>query len=920
MKTSVALRRYGFLAAPLAFAFLAKVVCWAVPFQPSQSVGVAGSTWGTSTTDALKSALEIWRVVVGRQAVKLAGLCDDFKEDLTTAPKVYNELANSLNDGILRDDAQIDEIERAPVPVVRWRQWPRQQPRGSLTGKIVYCSAGHGWTCDNTSTSLWYTQRPLTFGIVEDYGNLDQLNLFADVLWRTGATIVPFRPLGNQPVERVLDNSSRQHVQFQGAWYDSRSPMYYGTVCDEVPYKFAIAETSETALARYRPYLPKGDFYPVYCWARDGADRVPQLYRIRHAGGTTEVRVDHRAVGKGWVYLGEFYFRQGWEGYVEISNKVDDPALADGSHVVIADAIRFGNGRGDVNRGGGSSGYSREEEASRYWVERMLPVGAPPIFEPNETSDQNNNVGAPPRMAAFMNREHHGDFFDRIYLGFHTNAVGGRGAVGLFNTDPDKRPDRQVEFAQIVAQQLNDDMATSSPAEWPVGWIVRKKLTDSHINFGEIRRDAINNEMCATILEVAFHDNPLDAVLIRNPRFRLLVADSATKAILRFFKSCGVTLPADDLPPRAPRLLSATALSSSSVCLKWTWDGQCENTSYPLRGFRVFHSFDGFAFDGGAEVGITTAVIVTDLAAGKPHFFRIAAYNECGESRPSAVLGACATQSTTATRCLVVNAFSSFGEDVVLSQTVVSGLGAPLREGGEFVRIIPRKMNAFNYVAHWGNAIAHAGGDFDSCDATELNMIREIPTSYAAVMIALGKQSPDETPFRVELMKTLENFREAGGALVMSGTNVVKCLLPVSPSDKRISKRGKSAKGAWWENLKATTETLCPKAVVGVNGALLKGREFHLDAGDGDAFPSTGCDALSLAEANCLLHYDGDRSACAMVAVPRRGSQGPLAIAGFPVECVQPAMDRAVLFRGLLEFLRKPSHQVLTGSQKRRGR
>jgi hypothetical protein len=140
---------------------------------------------------------------------------------------------------------------------------------------------------------------------VEDYGNVDQLNLFADSLWRTGATIVAFRPLGHQPIERVLDNTDRQHVKFDGPWFDSTSPIYFGSPLDDVPYKFAIAATTETARARFRPYIPKTDYYPVYCWARDGADRVAQTYRVRHAGGLTEITVDHRAVGKGWVFLGE---------------------------------------------------------------------------------------------------------------------------------------------------------------------------------------------------------------------------------------------------------------------------------------------------------------------------------------------------------------------------------------------------------------------------------------------------------------------------------------------------------------------------------------------------------------------------------------------------------------------------------------
>jgi hypothetical protein len=71
-------------------------------------------------------------------------------------------------------------------------------------------------------------------------------------------------------------------------------------------------------------------------------------------------------VGNGWIYLGEYYFDAGSnsaKGSAVISNL---RSTTNGT-VVIADAIRFGNGMGTVNRGAGPSGYPREEENCRYW-------------------------------------------------------------------------------------------------------------------------------------------------------------------------------------------------------------------------------------------------------------------------------------------------------------------------------------------------------------------------------------------------------------------------------------------------------------------------------------------------------------------------------------------------------------------------
>ena len=242
----------------------------------------------------------------------------------------------------------------------------RRQPQGALSNIIVYCSAGHGWYAD-TSDSAWYVGRTLVNGMVEDMGNIDQLNFFVQYCFNAGATVVPFRPVGYQTNEVVLDNDDAG-VSWFGTWYSSVSTTFYGSVGD-VPYKYAyISTNSETATARYTPTIPKAGYYPIYCWVKRDTDRVRQLYRIRASGGTNEVRVNHRRVGRGWVWLGTYWFEAGSNGWVEISNYTPGPYAT--NRVVIADAIRFGNGMGDVNRGFGVSGFERELECSRYWIQR----------------------------------------------------------------------------------------------------------------------------------------------------------------------------------------------------------------------------------------------------------------------------------------------------------------------------------------------------------------------------------------------------------------------------------------------------------------------------------------------------------------------------------------------------------------------
>src|SRR6476620_3671885 len=60
---------------------------------------------------------------------------------------------------------------------------------GTLNGKIVFTSGGHGWQWNNT-LGRYATDRGETTGteIVEDFGNQDQMTFFADYLLRAGAT------------------------------------------------------------------------------------------------------------------------------------------------------------------------------------------------------------------------------------------------------------------------------------------------------------------------------------------------------------------------------------------------------------------------------------------------------------------------------------------------------------------------------------------------------------------------------------------------------------------------------------------------------------------------------------------------------------------------------------------------------------
>ena len=220
------------------------------------------------------------------------------------------------------------------------------------------------------------------------------------------------RPVGRQTNEVVLDNDLAS-VTYTGTWSNSSSTKYYdedyGASADAVPYRFASTVTgAATATATYTPNIPQAGFYPVYTWVLYGTDRTKQTYTINHTGGSTDVTVDHSIVGSGWVYLGTYHFNQGTsatgEGSVVITNKA--PVAG---KVVIADAIRFGNGMGDyIFTGSGAtaiSGYPREDENSYHWLARSVGQGTTVASVIGTSSTA--NVSAPSDYAQYM---YHGVF------------------------------------------------------------------------------------------------------------------------------------------------------------------------------------------------------------------------------------------------------------------------------------------------------------------------------------------------------------------------------------------------------------------------------------------------------------------------------------------------------------------------------
>src|SRR5688572_284569 len=355
---------------------------------PRVQRAATGAVRAIATIEVLESRRLLAAVGTDEPLYNVSGDRPDKTVDPRQLPTVQDRalvegarFSSKSSKGGVRNDSPQPVLTAGEQPSASALPTEVQTYSGPLAGKIVYTSAGHGWQW-NSTLGRYATDRPPYNNIVEDFGNQDQMTFFADYVLRAGGTVVPMRPVGRQTNEVVLDNDSAG-VTYSGSWADSVDPAFapkfydedYGAVADVVRYRNSSTAASETATATYTPNVPQTGFYPVYTWVAASPNRTSQLYKVNHTGGQTHVRVDHSMVGNGWVYLGTYHFNNGSSpvnGSVTISNQ------GAAGKVVIADAIRFGNGINDDTAVLGApspSNYPREDENSYHWLFRAIGQG-----------------------------------------------------------------------------------------------------------------------------------------------------------------------------------------------------------------------------------------------------------------------------------------------------------------------------------------------------------------------------------------------------------------------------------------------------------------------------------------------------------------------------------------------------------------
>jgi hypothetical protein len=773
-----------------------------------------------------------------------------------------------------------------------------RQPTGALSGVTVYMSAGHGWTA---GSSNWALQRPVLLEMAEDYGNIDQLNYFAHYVFNAGGTVVPFRPVSWQEIEIVLDNDDPA-VTYTGSWMNAFGAKAYdpGGSGSGVRYRTHPSDVVETATARYTPAIPVADFYPVFAFTPAGADHTLQTYRVAHSGGITEVVVDHREVGFGWVWLGEYYFEAGSAGYVEITNVSSEAGL------VIADAIRFGGGMGDIVRPGPGkvSGYPRDEEAQRYWAHSELGnngVGFDSyIWDNPGVNDGSDNVRVGAHWAREMNQVPAGgvqvDRWKRIHLEFHTNASSGA-ARGQLTLITDLGPTSyQTEYAEILSDEVDHDLLIIDDT-FEHTWVDRSFPTYTG-SYGAICTPANGDEFDATIVELAFHDNPQDAELLRDCRVRQAMARASLHGIIRFLN----TLPGSQVPlaflPDTPRFVRATDLGNGEVQLAWEPPLADDARGDPATGYVVYTSTNGYGFGNPVDVGNVTSTVLTGLTVGQPVYFRVAATNAGGESMPTEVVSVCPRDPQQQERILVVNGFDRLRRQINALQVFTQ---PPNYAGDSIERQIWRRSNAFDYVVQHGEALAANGWGYESCSNETVEFSYVQLGDYDAVVWILGTESTEDATFTSNEQIKVEDYLLGGGGLFVSGSEIAYDLI--------ASQNGESfandVLGIDYGGDDAGTDD-----VTGAGGGIFADiGPFDFDLANGAAYDVRSPDELLAgSDAQPCLDYVGGTSGVA--GVQYFGCAYNTVVLGFPFETITDAGVRdAIMQRAVVFLLSAPGPQ-----------
>lgn len=812
-----------------------------------------------------------------------------------------------------------------------------------LSNRHIALWASHGRYYDQKK-GFWKWQRPNLFCTTEDlFTQTIVVPYLIPMLENAGATVFTPRERDWQTKEIIVDND--KGVSGEGSWYGEHTEkepwtdtgergfgFRNGILRDgENPFTMGTARMIRTtkkedkAIAIWQPNFKEEGRYAVYVSYQTMPKSVDDAhYIVRHKGQETHFIVNQKMGGGTWVYLGTFDFDKG-------ENPFNCVALTNQSKrkgVVTADAVRFGGGMGNIERGGDISHMPRCLEAARYYAQW---AGAPYSIYGNKTGtdDYAEDINTRSLMtnwlaggSPYVPTKEGKKVPIELSLAVHSDAGYERdgkslvGSLAICTTSfNDGRLNSGIsrfasqDFIEALRSNVTRDLSKKYK-RW--NW---RYLWDR--NYSETRLP----EVPSAIIETLSHQNFPDMKLGQDPNFKFTMARSIYKTILRYVsqmhrRPCIVQ-------PLQPHLFKATLTGDNKVKLSWkAQDDELEPTAVPT-SYNIYVAAGTGGFDNGTNVRGTSYTM--ELEPGVMYRFKVTAVNRGGESFPTSTLSAYYQPGATKT-AMVINGFSRLSAPAVrdniheqgfdieedagvsygltagwsgkqqcfnkstMGSTEPNGLGYSGNEmAGNFVM-----GNTFDYVYTHADAIAATKKyNVVSCtsETVESGIVDLI--NYDVVDLALGLQKYDEnsTVFYKSIPSMLRNklssYVLGHGKLIASGAYIGSDL---QHDDERV----------WLEStLKvAYGGAIHTDTISGIKGM---GTEFDFYRQlNPTHYAATKCDVLMpISTAFCPLQYANGMSA----GVAYRGNDNATFTMAFPFECIIDRNKRLSIMNGILKFL-----------------
>ena len=336
---------------------------------------------------------------------------------------VYNkkhQLIEDLIPNILRESGQDasrlwGNIDYKGRPWVENTSRPYRVTSG-LQNRHLFIWPSHG---RYYKEGKWQWQRPYLFCTTEDLFTQSFVYPFLfPMLEKAGAIVDCPRERDYQMHEALVDNDRAtgqgkyaETIQNDVIWTSSADSTGFapsnGLLADDThlfdagTYRMAttVNRRSRLATAVWTPNVPKSGRYAVYVSYASRPNSVPDAhYTVIHKGGRTNFTVNQQMGGGTWLYLGTFEFDKGenQQGKVVLTNQSEYRG------VVTADAVRFGGGVGQMERGiAGTSGLPRYLEAARYYA-KFAGVPDSLVNTENGQNDYNDDLRVRSNMLNYL--------------------------------------------------------------------------------------------------------------------------------------------------------------------------------------------------------------------------------------------------------------------------------------------------------------------------------------------------------------------------------------------------------------------------------------------------------------------------------------------------------------------------------------